>query len=152
MLINEDSNLENMLFVLDGDVYRTSEERAGQIAKILTGDTPRFESLRTNSLEYVRQFIIDDNYKPEKYLHKMLIDLTDQDNEEYNEIIRVARDIRVTDNSHKYVDDIIKRMDFDRSVGLKMIIDVIARSSRWGDYTEEIRNWLISKKDQVSES
>jgi hypothetical protein len=43
-------------------------------------------------------------------------------------------------------------MDYERAVGLKVITDVIALSDRWHDFVVEVKDWLISKKEQINES
>ena len=151
VLLNEDENIDNMLFVLDGDVYKSPQEKIDQIAKILTGNTPKFRQIRENAVKYVRQFVIYGNLKPEQFLHNLIVELSAPTSEENNEIINVAKNINVVDNSHKYIDDIIKRMDFDRSAGLKVITDLVALSPKWQDFIIEIKDWLTSKKDQIAE-
>lgn len=79
-------------------------------------------------------------------------ELPTQNSEEYNEIINVAKAIHATDNSHKYIDLIIKTMDYERAVGLKVITDLIALSERWQNFGVEIKDWLSSKKPYIHES
>lgn len=152
MLLNNDENIDNMLFVIDGDVYKTSEEQRERIDSVLTGTTPRFKEMRDKALNYICKFMIDNGFQPEKFLHSLIVSLPRQNNEEYNEVINVAKAICMTDDSHKYIDLIIERMDYERAVGLKVITDVIALSDKWQDFVLEIKGWLISKKEQIHES
>jgi ABC-type lipoprotein export system ATPase subunit len=152
MLLNNDKNIDNMLFVIDGDVYKTSEDQRQRMKSALTGTTPRFKEMRDKALDYICKFIIDNDFQPEKFLHSLIVTLPRQNSEEYNEIINVAKDIYITDDSHKYIDFIIERMDYERAVGLKVITDVIALSDRWHDFVVEVKDWLISKKEQINES
>lgn len=152
MLIKKDTNIDNMLFVIDGDKYKTSEEQKKRIDNVLTGDPPEFKEMRSKALDYIRKFIIDNGFNPEKFLHSLIVALPTQNSEEYNEIINVAKTIHATDNSHKYIDLIIENMDYERSVGLKVITDLIALSDRWQNFGVEIKDWLSYKKPDIKES
>lgn len=151
-LLKEDENIDNMVAVLDGDIYKTSDQKNEMVAKVLTGDTPSSIAKRGRAIKYICQFSMPDNLKPEQYLHQLITQLSDQDNEEYNEIIKVAKDIVAVDNSHEYIDDILKRMDFERAAGLKVIADLISMSTDWQYYTLEIRNWLSSRRERIIEN
>jgi len=152
MLFNEDRNIDNMLFVIDGDKYKTPDEQMKRINKVITGDPPKFEKMRSNALGYIRKFIIDDGFNPEKFLHSIIVDLPPQNRDEDNEIINVAKTIQATDNPHQYIDLIIKKMDYERAVGLKVITDLSALSDRWQNFGVEIKDWLSSKKPYILES
>jgi len=141
-----------MLFVIDGDKYNTSDEQKKRIDNVLTGNSPQSEEMRSKALGYIRKFIIDNGFNPEKFLHSLIVALPTQNSEEYNEIINVAKAIHATDNSHKYIDLIIEKMDDERSVGLKVITDLIALSDRWQSFGVEIKDWLSSKKPYIHES
>lgn len=152
MLLKKDININNMLFVIDGDKYNTSDEQMERIKNVLTGDPPQFKEMRSKALDYIGKFIIDNGFNPEKFLHSLIVALPTQDSEEYNEIIKVAKTIHATDNPHKYIDLIIEKMDYERPVGLKVITDLIALSDRWQSFGVEIKDWLSSKKPDIHES
>lgn len=152
MLLKKDINIDNMLFVIDEDKYNTSDEQMERIKNVLTGDPPQFKEMRSKALDYICKFIIDNGFNPEKFLHSLIVDIPTQNSEEYNEIINVAKTINATDNSHKYIDLIIEKMDYERPVGLKVITDLIALSDRWQNFGVEIKDWLSSKKPYIHES
>lgn len=151
-LLKDDLNINNMLCVLDGDKFNTVEQKKEMMAKVLTGDTQRLTQKRNKAINYIRQFLMPNSLKPEQYLHGLITKLPEQQNEEYNEIIRAAKDIVVANDSHKYIDDIIERMDFERAAGLKVITDLISRSADWQNYTLEITKWLLSRKEGILET
>lgn len=102
--------------------------------------------------EKIKSLKLPANTKPEKYIHSIIIGLENRDHEEYNEIIKVAKDINSVDDDHKYVNLIIERLGWERSVGLSKIIDLISSSNEWIDYVADVKDWLESKKVVVEET
>ncbi len=145
-------NCDNSIFVLDGDVYRTQEEQEKQLETVLTGNDEHAKSLRESSLAKIKCLNLPENTKPEKYIHSIIVSLEDTDDNERNEIIEVAKQIVAVDNSHKFVDNIIQRLDWNRDVGLSKIIDLISSTQEWTNYVSSVNNWLTSKKVLVQET
>lgn len=145
-------NFDESIFVLDGDVYRTKEKQEERIKAILTGEDEKAKSLRGSSLEKIKCLNLPENIKPEKYIHRIIIGLENSDDDEHNEIIEVAKQVMAVNDDHKYVNDIIDRLNWSRDVGLSKIVDVISSTQEWADYTAEIRDWLILKKKLVDET
>lgn len=141
---------DNCLFVLDGDVYSTNEEKREALEKVLTGNDYESKDLRDKMLEKVCQFSLPEGNKPEEYIHSILLEM-EGDNEEHCEVVEVARDINSVDDDHKYIDDIIERLGWERSVGLSKIVDLISESSVWGNYVKGVQRWLSSKVGEVRE-
>lgn len=145
-------NCDHSMFVLDGDVYRTEEEQEERLKAVLTGNDEHAISLRKFSLEKIKCFNLPKNTKPEKYIHSIIISLEDTDNNEFNEIIGVAKQIIVVDNSHRYVDDIIVRLDLNRDVGLSKIIDLFSSTQEWSSYVATVKDWLSLQIPLVEET
>lgn len=59
-----------------------------------------------------------------------------------NEIKQVLTDIHSVDDDHKYVNDAIERLDYDKAIGLSRIIELASKSEKWDDYVHPIRIWL----------
>jgi hypothetical protein len=95
---------------------------------------------------------LPENTSTEKYIHSILIRLDNTNNDEYNEVIEAAKEIVAVDDNHKYIDDIIDRLGFDRSVGLSKIIDIVSTTGEWREYTSDVKDWLISQKPLVQET
>jgi hypothetical protein len=107
--------------------------------------------LRKSSFDKIKCLNLPENTKPEKYIHNIIINLSRTDDDERNEIIEVAKQIVVVDDSHKYVGDIITRLDWDRSTGLSKIIDLVSSTQEWDTYIADVKNWLHSKLSLVQE-
>lgn len=151
-LILRGEDCENSIFILDGDLYRTQEEQKDGLSRVLTGDDETAKSRREVGCEKIKSLKLPTDTNPEKYIHSIIIGLNNTENEEDNEIIEVAKQIKFVDDNHKYVNLIIERLDWDRSVGLSKIIDLISSSNEWIDYVADVKDWLESKKVVVEET
>ncbi|MEP6488601.1 AAA family ATPase [Microcoleus vaginatus GB2-A3] len=143
---------ENSIFILDGDRYRTQAEQKKCLSRVLTGDDETAKSRREVGCEKIKSLKLPADTNPEKYIHSIIIGLNNTDNEEYNEIIEVAKEIISVDDDHKYVNLIIERLGWDRSVGLSKIIDLISSSNEWINYVADVKDWLESKKVVLEET
>jgi hypothetical protein len=75
-LILSNENIENCLFVLDGDEYKTQQEKQTRIDQVLTGTTQDIPTMKAQVLEHVNQFNLPDGYHPERYIHESIMQLT----------------------------------------------------------------------------
>ncbi|RUO22692.1 hypothetical protein CWE08_05395 [Aliidiomarina iranensis] len=142
---------ENSLFILDGDVYRTDAEKRESINRVLTGHDENVVGARDTAFAAIKQFTLPLDTNPEKYLHSLIIEMDETEDQESNEIIEVAREIVVADESHKYVDDIIIRLGWERAVGLSKVVDLVATTVEWATYTKALNDWLESKGHELRE-
>ncbi len=143
---------ENSIFILDGDVHKTREEQEKQLKNVLTGDDASAKDKRQLAIEKIISLNLPENVSPEKYIHRIIISLPNNENQEYNEIIKVAKEIESPEDKHEYVNAIIRKFNWDRKVGLSKIVDLISLAEEWNDYVASVRDWLSSKKDIVEES
>jgi energy-coupling factor transporter ATP-binding protein EcfA2 len=143
---------DNTIFVLDGDVYRTKEEQEVRLKAVLTGNDEHAISLRRSSLEKIKCLNLPENTKPEKYIHSIITRLENNHDNECNEIIEVAKHIVAVDNCHRYVDDIISRLDWDRGVGLSKIVDLLSTTQEWTSYISNVNDWLTLQMPLVQEA
>lgn len=151
-ILNNLNNQENMLFVLDGDEYKTDEYKTERIAKVLTGDTALHIAQRQTAFERITQFILPDGQRPERYYHTLICALADAGLSAENlEIVQAARQIINPGDNHKFFDDIITRMDFSRAVGLNKLVDLLSLTPDWNTIKTNIKNWLDNKRDLVIE-
>lgn len=151
-LLFSNQDISNTLFVLDGDVYSTQEQKIGQLNKVITGTDQLSENYKAKALGVIRQYNLPNGNKPEKYLHELIRNVGQSDNCEFQEIIEAAIDIVVVDESHKYINDIIDRLGLERKVGLSKIIDLVATTNAWDAYTTNIKEWLQEKIGPLLES
>lgn len=145
-------NCDNSVFVLDGDCYREKEEKENQIKKVITGNDPQAESYREKALTKIFQFQLPENISPEKFLHGLIISLQETNNCEFNEIIEIAKEIVAVNDNHKFLEDIIDRLGWEKIVGLSKIIDLISTTESWDAYIAPIKNWLEPKINAMHET
>jgi predicted ATPase len=143
---------KHSLFVLDGDVYRSEQQKLNRINVLLTGTDRRSAEYRSIALSKILQFELPDAMSPERYLHQIIVSINDGVNDEHIEVIECAREIHSVDDDHKYIDDLLIRLGWDREVGLSKIVDLVAMSDRWSDYVASVKSWMSHQIDQMSES
>lgn len=139
-------SLEHKLFVLDGDTYRTEEERKNQLKKYYSGTEPDKEQKLNEVIRHISQLDLPDGVQPEKYINHILTKNIEDQN---TEIVSLAKSIIEPDDSHKYLDDIIDGLGDEDNVGLYKIIEELAKHPEWNSYTESVRNWLINEKNKL---
>jgi hypothetical protein len=81
----------------------------------------------------------------------MIRDLPHQQDAGVNEIIGLAQGINAVDDTHSFVKLIIETLNVQRSVGMNSIVRVAALSHAWEPYVEELRAWLVERKDEFIE-
>jgi hypothetical protein len=64
----------------------------------------------------------------------------------------VAKQIVAVDNNHKYIDDIINRLDWNRDTGLSKIIDLVSSTQEWTNYIADVKDWLTLQIPLVQET
>ncbi|MFK3865945.1 hypothetical protein [Pseudoalteromonas rhizosphaerae] len=144
-LLFSKQDISNTLFVLDGDVYKTQEEKIQRLNKVITGTDDLSENYKAQAINVIKQYELPIGSKPETYLHGIICNIGKSDNEEFQEIIDAANDIIVADESHKYINEIIERLGLERKVGLSKIIDLVATTEEWNEYIAEIKAWISDK-------
>lgn len=151
-ILNNLDNQNNILFILDGDLYQSNEEKKRQINKCLTGTTHANDEQRQLAMNMITQFIIPEETKPEIYYHHLICQLNKNDlNQEQIEVITVAKEIGNSGNSHMYLNDIITRMDWSREVGLSKLIDLLSLSTEWDSIKLNIKTWILARSNNLLE-
>lgn len=136
--ILRDEECTNTLVIIDGDEYRTEEEKKKQVCEALSGTEDNISSRQQQALSLISQYELPLNIKPEKYIHSLLIDPAN----EMREIIQIARQIRAVDNDHSYINDIVNRMEDSYDAVMRDIMSIVSKSDKWVVYTNDVRNWL----------
>ncbi len=72
--------------------------------------------------------------------------------QEFNEIIEVANEIGIVNDSHKYIDDIIFTIGYEKNVGLAKIIDLFRTSPKWEEFTKLMSFWIKQQADLIREN
>lgn len=126
--------------VLDGDVYKTEEEKTRRIQEVLTGQT--YQPQREQVLRAILQYDLPTDIKPESYIRNAILALPEEILPANAEARQVLRDIGVPDDEHGYINIAIERMGFTYETGLSEIINLFAKSDQWNNFTLPIRQWL----------
>lgn len=151
-ILNNIDNLDNMLFILDGDEYKNTDEKRDKIKKILTGTAPENDAQRNLALTKISQFNLPEDTSPERYYHSIICQLSDNIlSTEQLEIVEVARQIQNPGDTHNFFNYIISRMDFGREIGLNKLVDLLSLTNEWDNIKSNIKSWLDEKKDVVLE-
>lgn len=147
-VLQEDATLPNKLIVLDGDVYRSKEEKEKQIDRKLSGTEADHSEKTTRALSMITQLCIPENTPPEKHIHTMIIE-SGLPNDATNEILYCAKQISVAKDTHAWVDGIVEQMNQDRKVALFQIIKTASLHKDWGTYVANVYDWLKAKKEEL---
>ena len=138
-------------FVLDGDCYRTEDEKREQLKKYFTGNTPDIVHKRDATLQFIYQFTLPEHIKPEKYYHQCIISIPDERlNNEELEYKAAALDITVVNDDHRYLSDIIHRIGESRETGLKILAQILTKSDEWEHIVCTIKAALNEKKLELN--
>lgn len=137
-------NTDNILILLDGDVYRTKEDKTNAIKKVLSGTEKEHEEKVNQAVSVIRQLVLPEKTEPEKYIHKMLIEMNDK-----KEIVQRAKKIKAVSNSHEWLDILIKEMGQNDDITMHKIIEMVSENTAWATYIRELREWLMDRKKNL---
>lgn len=141
MIMRED-NIENTLIVLDGDVYRSDDEKRQQIKKHYSGTEKSADEKRERAISIISQYILPEDMNPERFLHKVLCNMDDED-----EIISCAKRIYAVKDNHEWIDNVAQEIDYSSETILSAIIDKCSKSDEWEMYIHPIKLWIEQRKD-----
>jgi hypothetical protein len=150
-LLLSDKNLENSIFVIDGDRFQTEALKAERMEKVLTGNHPADIDRRNVALSYVRQLSPPTIEPPEKRLHTLIRSVPKCGDQEIDFVIDAALEFVIVADAHEYVTRIIEKLGTSRELGLNKIAFVASKSADWADYISALKVWFQSKVAQVRE-
>lgn len=134
----------NMLFVLDGDKYRTDEERKPALRRHLVRSTYNQEVTDEAILGKIKQFVIPQaqDINPEKYYHPLICMLS-EDVACSVRATNLLREIKrrrsmVVQDSHALFSHPIYDLNSDYS----FIAELLSKTEEWAGITSEVREWL----------
>lgn len=136
----EGNSLEHRLIVLDGDVYRTDEDKKRQLRRLLSGTETNHDDKIDAALSLITQFSLPEGNCPEKFIYDLLLDVDGAD-----EVTDCAKQVTGVVDSHDWLNQIVERMNQDRKNVLLKIIEQAAESDKWSTYVERVRRWLIEQ-------
>jgi AAA15 family ATPase/GTPase len=145
-------NLNNALYVLDGDEYISEDAKKKCIERVLTGDDQHAIDLRSTAMEHIRQFNIPDKYNPEKFIHSIIKELDASVHDgDAAEIIEAAKSVIYEKDSHDYLDQVIVKLGLDRSSALTRMIDLASKSDKWEHFVADVNAYLKPILDALLE-
>jgi hypothetical protein len=119
--------------------------------KSLTGDGPNDVLRRQEALSKIVQYSSQATLCPEQELHSMVITVQQGSDLAENEVIMSAQNVGAVADVHHYVDNVIASLGEDRSVGLRRIVNVAAKSAAWAQYVAPLKTWLDAKHASLVE-
>lgn len=139
--------INNKLFVLDGDLYQTDEEKLTQIKKHYTGNEPGKDEARNAVKNMITSFQLPHGLSPEQFINqtiKQAIAGSDL------EIVNAAGAVIAPRDTHSYIDEVIEIMGDTRPIGLYKIIKELHKHIEWSEYVRNINDWLQNKKAELN--
>jgi len=135
---------KNTLIVLDGDVYVTMNEKERAIRKVLSGTERDHDDKVLYAAAVIKEFALPSGISPEKFIYDMLVEMAGD-----NEIIKAAKNLKAVSNNHQWLDRLVTRMGHSEELMLTGIIGIVADNSRWENYIQDIRQWMINKREEL---
>lgn len=137
-----DVDTANTLIVLDGDKYRTYDEKIEQIKKKLSGTEQNIEEKWNQAVSIMAQFNLMEGVPPERFFHDILV----QNGDATNELVIAASEIHAVHDSHEWLYNIREKLNDTEENLVRDIIDIASESDAWNNYIQPIIEWLALRK------
>lgn len=139
----QEANSEDKIFLMDGDKYRTEEERIAQMKKCYSGNEDGRTERRERALSHIKQYILPEEEQPEHFLWTKL-------KESDNDLAKYAQEINeVADDKHSYLYDVQQRSGESRESFLTRLTNILAKQEFWSNYVSELEIWLDARKNAL---
>ena len=150
-ILCKNDNIDNMLFVIDGDRYVKNDEKMKQIQKHLTGDSEHDKKRREEALEKIVEFKIPNDSSPEEYYCKVICSINDSKLDDEQKSIKklLSRNVHPV-KRHDYINSVVADINLNREVALYQIINILACSDEWENIIAPIKDWLDIKRILLS--
>lgn len=135
----------NIAILIDGDKYRTEDDKKKRFEKLITGTEYEIEEKQKKAMEMVIQYDIQENVSPEKFIFNLIMESA-RDNED-NVIVKAAIQINSVKDDHDYINIIKKRLSFSDEGIIYNIIPLINNCEKWNKYIHPLEKWLEQRKD-----
>ena len=141
-VINDD-NPDNKLIVLDGDRYKSEEDKVDQIKKKLSGTEEDSDEKRKNALEFITEFILPEDNPPEKFLHDTILRCFDESSDIYN----AALEVKAVSDPHDWINRICSKLGVNISEIIREVVNYATDDDKFKTYVKPINTWLESHKN-----
>ena len=71
-LLFSNQDISNSLFVLDGDIYASREDKETQLKRVITGTDQLSRNYQERAQQVIKQYRLPNNTKPEPFLHQII--------------------------------------------------------------------------------
>lgn len=129
--------LNNLLLVLDGDVYNSFEEKETQMKKVYSGTEENIEEKRRNAINCITQYNLPEGLKPEEFMYNLLIC-----SDENDEIVKEALKLGTEDDKHKLISKIGENLQENIETLVARIVPLIREFDQWKNYIKPVSDWL----------
>ncbi len=133
----------NRIILLDGDKYRTENERMEQMERVYSGTENDKKARRQRALSRIKQYILPEGEHPEHFLWGKLKEVNNEYSQFAREISGGARD------NHDYLNEVQRRSGETRSDFLGRLITSLAQQEFWDAYVKELIEWITSRKSAL---
>ena len=144
--LKENGEYSNLLFVIDGDEYKTSESKEKKVKKILTGNTDIAEKQREEVLDRIEQYCLPDGMNPEEFLADVFLDISD-DSEDVIEIKNAILENKIQSDKHDIINKSLEYLNYDKKTGYSKIINLVKREEAYCEFIanveEKLRNMVV---------
>lgn len=146
-LLMQGENIENSLFVLDGDVFLDAAQRESERKRACNGNDPVSVERRAKMETQIKDYILPASAKPEPYLHHLICGQNaDQMTPMELEIAMAAAEIVNPPDRHGFINHLVNTLGENRAVQLTRVIPLAAKHPDWAAYTQPVRDWLVARK------
>ncbi len=136
---------EDQLILIDGDIYRTDEEKMKIMKKRFSGNENGKDEIRARARSHIKQFNLPVGEHPEHYIWTML-------KEKEGKFAEFANRIPHNNNDqHHYIYDIYELQGEARPIFLKQLIEVVKSDAHWNEYISEVTLWAKRCKERTGE-
>ena len=142
-------DISDELFVLDGDVERSDDNKMDKLNHLITGTSPEAREMRNKALAQIKQFALPVEVKPEPYYNNLLCGMLDEVlSPEEKEIKECCQRIVHPADSHHYFDHVILDLGMSEQSGLQIIVNMLSKHDEWTTIKQEINEWFIAHKHE----
>lgn len=140
--ILQEKDIANEFILLDGDVYRSENDKRNAMKKVLSGTEKCHDTKVDKAVALIHQLILPEKMEPEKFIFDMLVELNNK-----SELVEIAKEFKAVSNSHQWLDNLVTRMGKSEELILYKIVDMVSEHEKWEIYVSELRQYLIGRKN-----
>jgi AAA15 family ATPase/GTPase len=142
---------DNSIFIMDGDVYRSEDEKQEQLNRVLTGHDANAINLRATALRSILEWQLPERTAPEYYINRAISRLNIPTEHELFEVYEAVSSINAVRDNHEWLNEPLDILGVNRKIGLSKIIELFSLTPEWTTFTANVSNWLNIKAQELLE-